>query len=428
MEAVETAIRAAMINLGGSLLEQLLAADTGHRGQWIDCGHGHDAVFVSYRSKIIDTALGPVTVRRAWYHCAECGHGLAPRDHELGAASVSMSPGVRKMTAKAAAVAPFAHAKDLLADLAGIELTTKRVERSAEADGQSAAATIKAEAEAIATGKVCLLPPPGLLPDTLYVAIDGTGVPMTPAETAGRAGKQADGKARTREVKLACLFTQTRVDDNRRPVRDEDSASYVATFDPAREFGTLMAAEAKRRGIDHIRQPVILGDGAAWIWNLAERYFPAATHIVDLYHAREHLHEIAAIVAFIHGGPDTTQHKEWLTDRLDDLDNGRIETLCNNTYDLPFTGVKTGERDKALAYFENNAARMQYRKFRDHGLFVGSGMVEADCKTIVGARLKQSGMQWTIPGATSILTLRCHHASDRFDQIWKRPHNQTNPA
>jgi hypothetical protein len=412
-----------MTQLGGSLLERLLAADDGHRGPRVDCGAGHTAEFVSYRDKTIDTVLGPVTVRRAYYHCVTCRRGLTPRDDELDVAGVSLSPGLRKMTARAAAAVPFAQARQLLTDLAGVQVTTKRVERSAEADGTAAAETIAAEADAIRARRLVPLPPADT-PDMLYVAIDGTGVPMIGAETAGRAGKADDGKARTREVKLACVFTQTTTDDDGHPIRDEASCSYLATFAPAAKFGVLMAAEAKRRGDEHIRQLVVLGDGAPWIWNLAATHFPQATGIVDLYHAREHLHGLAAMLAFINGD----HHAAWLADRLADLDNGNIEALTDATYDLPLVGVKAADRDKALAYFETNAVRMRYGRFRDLGMFIGSGAVEAGCKAVIGQRLKLSGMRWGLPGATGILTLRCHQASGRFDQIWNRPHNQTPAA
>ena len=192
-----------------------------------------------------------------------------------------------------AAAAPFAPAADLLAELAGIRLNPKRVERSAENDGAAAAARIEAESAAIARRQASPLPP-AVLPDKLYIAVDGTGVPMVPAATTGRAGKAPDGRARTREVKLAALFTQTRIDEDGRPVRDPDSTSYLASFAPAAEFATHVHAEARRRGADHIRQLVVLGDGAAWIWNLATAILPEATPIVDLYHAHQHLHDLAA--------------------------------------------------------------------------------------------------------------------------------------
>ena len=265
IEAAELAIRAGLTRLGRGVLEDLLAADAGHRGPRVDCGAGHQAEFASYRDKTVDTVLGPVTVSRAWYHCQACGHGLAPRDGELGVAGETMSPGLAKMSARAAAAVPFGPGAGLVGELAGIELTGRRLGRHAEADGAAAAAAIAERATAIAARTLVPLPPPGPLPDKLYVAIDGTGVPMRAAETEGRDGKGADGKARTREVKLCCAFTQTTTDENGWPIRDPGTSSYLATFAPASEFGTLMAAEARRRGAGHIRQLVILGDGAHWI-------------------------------------------------------------------------------------------------------------------------------------------------------------------
>ncbi len=289
------------MKLGRSVLEPLLAADGGYRGPRVSCGAGHLAEFVAYREKTTDTVLGPVTLSRAWYHCGDCGHGLAPRDAELGVAGQTMSPGLARMNDRAAAAVPFTPAARLVGELAGITLTGRRAGRRAEADGAAAARVIEAQAAAIAARQVVPLPPAAPLPDMLYIAIDGTGVPMIPAETEGRPGKAEDGKARTREVKLCCVFTQTSLDDKGRPVRDPHSSSYLATFAPASEFGVLMTGEARRRGAAHVRQLVILGDGAAWIWNLASQHFPEATQIVDLFHAREHLHDLAKLLEFMLG-------------------------------------------------------------------------------------------------------------------------------
>jgi hypothetical protein len=418
---VELALRAGLAQLGGGLLEGLLAADAGHRGPAVDCGAGHQAGFVSYRGNGVDTVLGPVTVRRAWYHCHQCGHGLAPRDAELGVAGQAMSPGLRKMTARAAAAVPFAKAAALVGELAGITLTGKLAGRSAEADGAAAARAIEAQAAAITARTLVPLPPPAPAPDKLYVAIDGTGVPMVAAETEGRDGKGEDGKARTREVKLCAAFTQTTCDDEGKPVRDPCSTSYLATFAPASGFGVLMAAEARRRGAGHIRQLTILGDGAVWIWNLADHHFPAATQIAGLYHAREHVHDLATLAARLL----RDSQPDWLTQRLDELDAGNIPALLAAGRALNFTGSLTRERDRQLGYFETNAHRMRYAHFRSLGLFVGSGVVEAGCKALIGQRLKLSGMRWTIPGATSIATLRCQEASNRWEEIWQRPRNQT---
>jgi hypothetical protein len=253
-----------MLKLGGGMLGQLLAADPGHRGPRVPCGQGHDAEFVSYREKVIDTVLGPVTLTRAWYHCAACGHGLAPRDAELGVAGASMSPGLTAMNDRAAAAGPFAGAAGLLEHLAGVQLTAKRVERAAEASGAAQAAAVRERSVLITSRKVVPLPP-SPLPDKLYGVIDGTGVPMTAKETAGRDGKGEDGRARTREVKLAVFFTQDKLDDHGYPVREPGSSSYIATFEPASVFAGLVEAEGIRRGAGHVRQMTIIGDGAAWI-------------------------------------------------------------------------------------------------------------------------------------------------------------------
>ena len=423
LEAAERAIRAGLIRLGAGVLEDLLAADPGYQGPRTGCGAGHQADFTGYREKSVDTVLGPVTIRRAWYHCGICGHGLAPLDEQLGTSGQSMSPGLRKMTARAAAAVPFAAAAKLISELAGLTLTGKRAGRRAEADGTAAAAVIEAQAAGVAARQVILLPA-GDPPDKLYIAIDGTGVPMTASETDGRDGKGEDGRAHTREVKMAVAFTQTTCDADGYPVRDPGSSSYLATFEPAAGFGTLMAAEAYRRGAENARQLTILGDGAAWIWNLAAQHFPAATQIVDLFHAREHLHELGKIVQFMLG----TGYPDWLAARLADLDNGDIPALLAAARALPLATRKARDRDKALHYFETNAHRMHYARYRAHGLFVGSGAVEAGCKSVIGQRLKLSGMRWTEHGAAGILTLRCHEASGRWELIWPQLHNQTPAA
>ena len=423
MGAAEAVIRAGLLKLGGIMLGELLGADNGYRGPRVPCGQGHEAALVSYRDKSFDTALGLVTVTRAWYHCAACGHGLAPRDAELGVAGASMSPGLDAMNDIAAAAVPFARAAGLLEDLAGVRLTAKRAERAAEASGTAVAAAGRDRARLIAARKLIPLPP-SPLPDKLYAAIDGTGVPVTSRETAGRKGKGEDGRARTREVKLAVFFTQDRLDKDGYPVRDRESASVIAAFEPAAAFAGLVKAEGIRRGADHVRQFTILGDGAAWIWGIATAKFPEATQVVDLFHAREHVHDLARQLEFML----LDRKDEWLAARLEDLDYGDIDGICKAARVFPLAGVKKDELDTALGYFENNAPRMRYHWFRQCGLFVGSGVVEASCKTVVGQRLKQAGMHWTVNGADAIIALRCREASSIREAICNTPHTQTRTA
>jgi hypothetical protein len=420
LEAAETVIRAGMLKLGCGILGELLSADRGHRGPRVPCGSGHEAEFISYRDKVIDTVLGPVTLNRAWYHCAECGHGLAPRDAELGVPGMSLSPGLTAMIGKAAAAVPFAGAGSLLEDLAGVHLTVKRTERAAEASGAAHAAQVR-ERSALIAGRKLVPLPPRPVPDMLYGVIDGTGVPMTARETAGRDGKGEDGRARTREAKLAVFFNQAGLDDEGYPVRDRASSSYIASFETAGVFADLVKAEGIRRGAGHVRQLTFIGDGAAWIWNLVTATFPEATQIVDLYHAREHIHSLVKSLEFIlldHTG-------EWLAARIEDLDYGDIDGIETAVRKYPLEGIKKDEVERELGYFLNNAPRMRYHWFRQCGLFVGSGVVEAGCKAIVGQRLKQAGMHWTTRGADAIIALRCREASSTWEAICNTPDTQT---
>jgi hypothetical protein len=415
---VEMAMREALHAAGGRLLEKILAADHGYRGPRVDCGGGHQAGFVSYRTKTVDTALGPISLCRAWYHCAECGHGHAPRDDELGLTGGSLSPGLSAMVDRVGAEGPFAPGSDLLAHLAGVAVGAKRIERAAETNGQVLAHALAADVTALTAGDTTVVGPTVDRPEKLYVALDGTGVPTVAAEVEGRAGKNADGAARTREAKLAVVFTQTRLDDDGYPVRDPGLSSYLATFEPAESFGRYAELAARRRGSDHARMVVVLGDGAEWIWNLAERHFPAATHIVDLYHARQHLHALNRTVA----GAVADLGPSWIDQRVDQLDDGDIDALLVAFAELELTETDRAAVDKQLRYFQTNKTRMAYRTFREAGLFVGSGVVEAGCKTIIAQRLKQSGMRWTTNGATGIFTLRCEQASGTWDDSRQRLH------
>ena len=414
---LETAMRAALTAAGARLLQTVLDGDDdGYAGPHAKCGAGHQAGYAGRRAKTISTVLGQVRVTRAWYHCPGCGHGFAPRDEQLGTAGTSLSPGLTQMIARAGSEVPFGKAAGLLADLAGVTVTAKTAERSAEASGAAARAAGAAEAAALRARTIRPLPPPAPVPDMLYVEVNGTGVPMRPAETEGRDGKGEDGHARTREIKLARFFTVSAMDAGGHPVMDPGSSSYVATFDGKDALAALVEAEYLRRGGEHFRQVVAIGDGAAWIWTMAQALYPHATHITDIYHAREHLHDLASHLAFI--TPDPAQ---WLEERSADLDAGNIGAIISAARQYPLDGVKASELATKLGYFEHNAHRMRYARFKKLGMFIGSGAIEGGCKAIVVQRTKQAGMHWTVHGAADIIALRTQHASSRWDELWTAP-------
>lgn len=357
--------------------------------------------------------LGEVVVERPYYHCIRCGRGFAPRDRELDVESTQHSPGVRRMTALVGSETSFERGRVLLDELAGVELTAKAVEREAEVIGADLAAREQAEIDRAIQLDLPEISGPAI--PILYIEMDGTGVPAAAAATAGRPGKDG-GAARTREVKLGCVFTQSSRDEAGRPVRDEGSTSYTGAIEDAAAFGRRLFAEAWRRGWSRARKRVILGDGAAWIWNLAHEYFPGAVEIVDLYHAREHLWELAGKLF-----PNQEKRRRGWASRLErKLDQGRVEAIV-----ALLRGIETDNAELAhqLAleadYFERNAARMRYAQFRRQGLFVGSGVIEAGCRTVIASRLKRSGMFWSVRGANAITALRCSRLSDRFEDYWE---------
>jgi hypothetical protein len=414
LEASEMAIRAAMHQMGGRLLAKLLNCDGGgYLGTHIDCGQGHPAAFVDYRDKAVLTVLASVEVRRAYYHCPRCETGLLPKDRELDIVGTSLSPGVRRMIGRVGGKEPFDPGREDLEALAGVVVATKQVERVSEELGVRIESIWKQERQAILSGKLAPLLP--AVPK-LYIAIDGTGVPVVPRETQGRRGKDASGKAKTREAKVGCVFTQTQQDAQGYPIRDADSTSYVGAIETSEAFGPRIYAEAVRRGLRQAQKVIVLGDGAPWIWEIATEYFPFATQIVDLYHARERLADLGKIVY----GPTCEKARQWTAVRKDQLDDGDVEAVVTSMERLRPRHHKVREEvRKAIDYFQTNKNRMRYAEFRSQNLFVGSGVVEAGCKTIMGLRLKQSGMRWTVAGANAIIALRCCQLSGRWEEFWE---------
>ena len=292
LEAVEMAVRSAMHRAGAAGLTQLLQFPVpGAEQRTVSCSCGLTAHYQELRSKSLLTVVGQVRVRRPYYLCPHCHQGQFPADVELDIENTEFSPGVRRMQAMVGQQAPFDQGREQIKVLAGLEVTTKSVERNAEAIGEDIA---QREREQIETAIQLDLPVVlGKPIPVLYVEMDGTGVPVVKKETAGRQGKTEGQPAHTREVKLGCVFTQTTCDKEGFPIRDLDSTTYTGAIETAEEFGKRIYLEACQRGWEHAAKKVVLADGAEWIWNLADLHFPGAIQIVDLYHAREHLWELA---------------------------------------------------------------------------------------------------------------------------------------
>ena len=411
-EAVETAARRLALGVVGKALAARLDADRSDgKGARLPCACGARARYAGRRPKTFTTAPGALELVRAWYHCDDCGAGFAPRDRELGLAGAALSPAALRMTGVAAGRVSFAETSVLLRELAGLDIDAKSVERHAEALGR-----------AIADDELAVVAPEPADAHTLHLGLDGTGVPVRKAETAGRKGKQADGSAKTREAKIVAVRSAETLDRDGRPVRDPGSTTYGAAIEsvagrdtdaaPA-PFAARALREARRRCFQDVPRRVVLGDGAPWIWKLADEHAPGAIQIVDVWHAKEHLCEVGKAIY----GAGTDLADRWGRQRRDELDRGRIDDILAA---LRAHADSCDDARKCIGYIDNNRHRMRYPKFRAMGLCVATGVVEGACKNVVGSRLKRGGMHWTVDGANAILALCCAILGNRFDDFWER--------
>lgn len=415
---METAVRRRALLVAGRAIATQLNADTSDcAGPTLPCPYcGKPARYGGRPSKTFTTVLGDMRLSRAYYHCAACKSGFFPRDRKLGLADTSLSPASTRMVGLAAAMVSFAESSELLDKLAGVPVDAKQVERTAEALGRE---IDRDERSAVG-------PEPPSAP-TMYLGMDGTGIPMRASELQGREGKQPDGSSKTREVKLVTVWSAEGRDEDGTPVRDEGSVSYSAAIESAAsrdtdktlsEFAQRVDREARRRGFDKAQRRAVLGDGAKWIWNLAGERFPGAVQIVDRFHVKQHLSDVAKSVH----GKGSNAAKAWARERHDELDAGKLDDLVAS---LDWYAGGNEEACKCRDYVIANRERMNYPELHAQGLCTSTGVLEAGCKVAIGTRLKRSGMHWTTRGANAIIALRCCKISGRFEDFWERRSNAT---
>ena len=409
---MEMAARRQALRLAARALEQRLNADTSdHAGPELPCSCGEPAQYRGRHEKTFESVLGPLHLERAYYHCARCQGGFCPRDRALRLELFSLTPGVLRMTGSTAALVSFEESSTLLHELAGVEVSVSQVQRAAEALG----------AEIAADERVCV-ERMGEVAPTMYLGMDGTGVPMRPSEVADRAGKQPDGSAKTREAKVVTVWTAESRDEEGKPVRDPGSITYSAAIESAAALDTSLKRsdlaervlrEATRRGFTEAPRCAVLGDGSSWIWNTATELFPQAIQILDRYHAKEALHRTAQSIF----GATSAEAKPWATARCTELDEGKLQAIISAL--RPHIG-SANEAAKCATYIIRNRRRMRYPKFHAQGLCTSTGVLEAGCKVAIGTRLKRAGMHWSVSGANAIIALRCAKLSGRFEDFWER--------
>ena len=375
LEAIETAARRMAMRVAARVVEQRLNADTSdHAGPMLPCACGQSARYAGRHGKNFESVLGPLRLERAYYHCELCEAGFCPRDRALGLQGGSLSPGVLRMAGLVGAMVSFEEGHELLHELAGVDVPTKHVERAAEALGREVAEDEKLVVEP---------PEPNEpLAPTLYLGMDGTGVPVRNAGS----------------ITYSAAI---------------ESAAHKDTDATPSEFAARVVREATRRGFERAARQAVLGDGAIWIWNLTDEHFPDAVQIVDRFHAKQHLSDVSKSIY----GAGTDLAQQWASERHDELDAGDIDDILDA---LRLHSPQDDEARKCIDYVERNQERMRYPKFRAAGLCTSTGVVEAGCKVAIGTRCKRAGMHWTVAGVDAIIALRCCKLSGRFEGFWER--------
>lgn len=352
--------------------------------------------------------FGFFILERDYYYHPGKQQGHYPTDAALGLEGSCTPALARLVCLEGADEVSYQKAQEHLKESGGIEISARQIQRLVQDVGPGAQAWQAREA---------LVPLPGTHPASImYLSGDASGVPMRKEELEGREGKGPDGKAKTRMANLGCVFTQHQVDDEGHPIRDPNSTTYVSTMGPVEEFGPLLRQEAIRRGLALAVFVVLLIDGAEGLANMGRLCFPGVLQIVDFYHAMEHAREVLKALL---GNKDHPDYKRRLGRWARQLLRDKVEQLIAAAREECAGTSRAEAVEKELGYFIRNVERMQYGTFRSRGFFIGSGVIEAGCKTIIGTRCKQSGMFWGEAGAQNILALRCISASRRLGDFWK---------
>jgi len=389
---LEQMVMAMMMSFGKGLLQRIVDSGVnGSQGSSIPCKCDNSMKFVQHRPRDIHSLFGWIKIKRAYYHCSDCGTGLAPYDKSSGLGSEQLSPGLAKACCLLAVDDSFAQTSRKLEELFGQKVSERTVERVVHQVGSVVLTQQDEELNSFSTDR--RMPQAEANPERLYVAADGT----TAHETDG-----------WHEVKVGSIYWKDE--------RFERVGRYVGRFDDSKIFGWHLWMEAIRCGLREAKEVVFLGDGAGWIRNERRKHFGRSTFIIDWYHALEHIWDCGKVLF----GEGSEATEKWVKKRESWLWDGQTRKLLNDLQKQrkQHRGRKREELSKLHKYIQDNEQEMRYDVFRAEGYDIGSGVVEGACKHVVGKRLKQSGMIWSRAGSSATLALRITWLNKRWDELW----------
>lgn len=402
--ALETAMKDQSLAIGRKILEAVIACalGTGYQGPSMACSFCHKAArFVEHRAKRLVTLLGTIRLKRAYYHCPDCAKGTAPLDERLWIKGCRFSAAAFSAVCRSAACASFRDAARLLKELAAMTVDKKTIRLAATKKGRELEEMTQQEILGFWQNPKFSPRWVQANPQRLYSLADGAMINIR--------------KEGWKEVKVAAVFEADIPKKRKRPQRQE--ATYAATLEDSQAFGKRFYVETVKRGLPEAKEVVPIADGAHWIWNEAREHFPQekTTEIIDLYHAKEKIHGAAALVF----GETSIKGKRWAHRWAKTLEKGKVNEVVAAIKRLkPKTKEAKEKTRQTVGYFRGNKLRMDYGRFKRQGYFVGSGVVEAACKNLVGQRMKGPGMRWSRGGAQAILQLRVTHLNNRWELTW----------
>lgn len=394
LDSLEMLVKEKLQMLGKGLLQRLVdRSANGYKGSSMACECGNSMKFIQHRNKDIHTLFGWIKVRRAYYHCPDCGESLVPYDRQSGLGPEQLSPGLAKACSLLAVDDSFEQTSRKIDELFGQKVSDTTIERIVRQVGSIALQQQDQELEDFLSGR--RFPESEAGSRRLYVAADGTTVHET------------DG---WHESKIGVIYWEDK--------RKRKKSCYVGRFDNSRVFGWHLWLAACRCGLRQADEIVFLGDGAGWIRNEKRRHFGRATFIIDWYHASEYVWDCGKKLF----GEGTKATEDWVKGRLDLLWDGWTKKLLDDLKQQrkKYRGAKREAMDTLIRYITSNEEQMRYDVFRAKGYDIGSGAVEGACKHVVGKRLKQSGMIWSRAGSSATLALRITWLNDRWEQLWQK--------
>ena len=389
---LERVVKEKMQLLGQGLLQMMVnLKPNGYQGSSITCKCGHSMKFIQHRSRDIQTTLGWIRIKRAYYYCPDCGTSLFPYDKASGLGSFNLSAALADACCLVATDDSFQQVSKKIEHLLGQTVCDDTVRDVVHQIGATALRQQQNLWDNFVKDRQ--IPQAEHKPQRLYICPDGTTV------------HEKDG---WHETKMGCIYWEDK--------KYQTHRWYAGRFNNSDVFGNYLWLEACRCGFREAEEVIYIGDGAAWIRSIHNEHFKRATFIIDWFHASEHIWGCGKILF----GEGTKATEQWVHKCLDLLWDGFTRKLLNylkkqrSRYRL----TKREAIDSLYRYISTNEEQMRYDVFRSKGYDIGSGAVEGACKYVVGKRLKQSGMIWTRAGSSSVLALRISWLNGEWNKLW----------